>query len=178
MRMFIIASICLAACTSAAGVEPFKNMDTECIFKFDAKPACTYKMDKYAITVSVVTKSIAENEIELTQASISYDGKKQILDISPDVSMMDGATGIVQFDDINFDGMPDLAISTSFGVANQYFDYWVHDREGDEYKFVGNFPKFTINKINKMLEATVKLNATSYEKQIYRWQGIKLIRKK
>jgi hypothetical protein len=174
----MLASICLAACTNAVGVVPLTNADTECLFKFNAKPVCTYQYNKHTISILLVTKPIAENEIELTQVTIDADGKKTTHNLSPETSMIDGDTGIVMFDDINFDGIPDLAVSTSFGVANQYFDYWVRDTSSDEYKSVGNLPKLTINKVNKTLEATVKLNAANYEKQIYSWQGSKLVRKK
>ena len=45
------------------------------------------------------------------------DGKQHLLSLSPDVSMTPGDIGIVSFTDINFDDVPDLAISASFGVG-------------------------------------------------------------
>lgn len=178
MRILMLASLCLAACTNAVGVESLTNVGKECLFKFNAKPVCTYQHDKHKISVSFVVKPIADNEIELTRITIEMDGKKATHNLSPDTSMIDGDTGIVIFDDINFDGVPDLAVSTNFGVANQYFDYWVRDASSGEYKSVGNLSKLTINTVNKTLETTVKLNAANYEKQIYSWQGSKLVRKK
>jgi hypothetical protein len=178
MRILILACICLTACNNAVGVEPLSNAGTECLFKFNAKPVCTYQYDKHTISVLLITKLIAENEMELSQAAVEMDGIKTIQNISPDTSMLDGDIGIVLFDDINFDGTPDLAISTSFGVANQYFDYWVRDNASGKYLSLGSLPKLSLNKTSKTLEATVKLNAANYEKQVYEWLGNNLIRKK
>ena len=178
MRMLILANMCLVICANTVGAEPLNAQKTECVFKFNANPVCIYKTGKYTITVSLVTKPIAENEIELTQITIDVDGKKYTHNLSPDTSMTDSDTGIVIFEDINFDGMPDLAISTSFGVANQYFDYWIYDKQSSAYFAVGNFPKLKLDPLRKTLTASVKINAAAYETQIFSWQGKKLVKSK
>lgn len=92
--------------------------------------------------------------------------------------MNTGDIGIVSFADINFDNVPDIAISTSFGVANQYFDYWTYNPKSGKYTSVGNHPRLNPNPADKTLTANVKLNAAAYQSQKYVWDRDKLIRQK
>jgi hypothetical protein len=150
MRWFVILSIVfVCACAKEAEIQQSSNSpvlatapkkrDTplpaasqstslECSFSGE-KPACAYSANGQVVNVSIVTKKVADNEIELTAAVVSVNGKEQILQLTEDTSMIDGSIGIVTFDDINFDGVPDLGISTSFGTANSYLDYWICDAE-------------------------------------------------
>ena len=178
MRIFMLASIFIAGCSESIGLEPTKNSDTECTFQFNAEPACSYKADRYSVKVSLITKPLVDDEIALTTAKVTFDGHQHALVISPDVSMIKGDIGIISFSDINFDNIPDIAVSTSFGVANQYFYYWIYDPKNKNYQMIGNYPKLSPNSIDKTLSASVKQNAANYETQKFFWDGKKLIQKK
>ena len=178
MRIFILASIFIVGCSESIGLEPVKNSDVECTFQFSSEPVCSYTKDKYSIKVSIITKKLADDEVALTNANVSLDGKQHTLVISPDVSMIKGDIGIISFADINFDGIPDIAVSTSFGVANRYFDYWVYDPKGHAYHSTGNYPKLIANPADKTLSASVKQSAASYQTLKYSWDGDKLVQRK
>jgi hypothetical protein len=70
--------------------------------------------------------------------------------------------------------MPDLAVSTSFGTANQYLDYWIYDPAAKEYASVGNFPRLVPDPATKTLKADVRMNAASHATQVYAVAGNKL----
>lgn len=173
-----IAFIFNTSCTDAAEVQSATGSDIECSFQLGTDPVCSYKTDKDAIQVSLATKKISDTEIALVKAHVTFDGKRQTLVVSPDVTMTAGDIGVVSFADINFDNLPDIAISTSFGIANQYFDYWASDAKLKTYKPIGNYPKLSADRANKILTANVKLNAAAYEVQSYSWEKGKLLRRK
>lgn len=176
MRKIILASFFVVACNQSTGIELVRVPDIECVFHFSVEPICLYKTDKDTIRVTLLTKKLAENEIALTHVQIFLDGKKHTFSISSDVSMVEGDIGIISFADINFDHFPDIAVSTSFSVANQYFDYWVFDPKNGKYHLVGNYPKLSMNSNDKTLKANVKLNAANYQLHKYSWNGNKLTR--
>ena len=167
-----------AAPAGVAGTPAASAADTECVFEFSATPTCSYVEGSLSIQLTLVTRKIADNEIELPEAMVALEGKQHRLSLSADTSMTDGNKGSVLFDDISFDGMPDLAVSTSFGTANQYLDYWIYDPAAKEYVFVGNFPRLVPDPATKTLQADVRMNAASYETQVYAVVGNKLELKK
>ena len=178
MRSFIFASLLITGCSESVGLEPAKNSDIECPFQFSPEPVCSYKTDKYSVKVSLTTKQLANDEIALTHAKVTFNEQQHVLVLSPDVSMVKDDIGIISLADINFDNLPDIAVSTSFGVANQYFDYWVYDPKDKNYRSIGNYPKLSANPTNKSLSANVKQNAATYLTQKFFWDGGKLIQKK
>jgi len=178
MRKLLFASILIAGCSESAGIEPANTSSTECTFQFGAEAVCSYKAGKHVVKASLVTKKLADDEIALIQANVVFDGKHHALSISPDISMIAGDIGIISFADINFDNIPDIAVSTSFGVANQYFDYWAYDPKSGNYNSIGNYPKLSTNPTDKTLTANIKLDAATYQPQKYSWDGGKLIRKR
>ena len=122
--LYILATAALLGCSEMASSA---GSAAECDFGYSNMPSCMFDGYKVAIQRS----RLAVDEIQLKAVLVSYRGKQQRLELSPDTSMLDDDKGVVLFDDINFDGIPDLAISTSFGLANQYMDYWIFDnREG------------------------------------------------
>lgn len=164
---------------NAAGTATVANAaNTECVFEFSAAPACSYVEGPLSIQLSLAATRIADNEIELTQADVALEGKRHQLKLSADTSMTEGNKGSVLFDDISFDGMPDLAVSTSFGTANQYLDYWIYDPVAKEYASVGNFPRLVPDPTTKTLKADVRMNAASHETQVYGVVGNRLELKK
>lgn len=179
MRRLVLASTLafVSGCSESAGLQPHAS-NVNCTFRFNPEPVCSFKADQHAIEVKIITKNLADTEIALIQAKVVTNGKHDIVSISPDVSMNAGDIGIVSFADINFDNIPDIAISTSFGVANQYFDYWTYDPGSKKYTSVGNHPRLNPNPADKTLTANVKLNAATYQSQKYVWDRGKLIRQK
>ena len=47
--------------------------------------------------------------------------------------------------DFNADRISDLAVMTSQGVANAYFDYWVFRPTADSFAFIGNLPFLAVD---------------------------------
>ena len=178
MRLLILASLLIAGCSESMGLGSVKNTDVECTFQFSTEPVCSYTKDRYNIKVSLTTKKSADDEIALTNAKVNLNGKRHTLTVSPDTTMMQGNIGIISFADINFDGIPDIAVSTSFGLANQYFDYWVYDPKTKRYHSVGNYPKLIANPVDKILSVSVKASAASYQTMKYFWDGDKLVQRK
>ncbi|MBI3562935.1 MAG: hypothetical protein HY080_14590 [Gammaproteobacteria bacterium] len=175
MRLVLTIMLFACGCSLAIGSGPDPAADPECLFKFSAEPTCAYKSGTTDIQVSIVTEALKKNKISLKEANVTIDGMPQKLILSPDVRMFARNIGTILFADINFDGMPDLAISTSFGLANEYFDYWVYDAKLQQYQKIGNYPRFKLNPKTKILSTVVKDGAATYIKQKYRWKGTTLV---
>lgn len=174
MKRLLFTAVFTAGCSAFAGTESTNVSDVDCAFQFGAEPVCSYKIGKYFIQVSLTMQRLADDERVLVRASVNSQGRQHTLSMSPDVSMMLGDIGIVSFADINFDDIPDIAISTSFGVANQYFDYWTYDPRSKSYVSIGNYPKLDPNPADQTLTATVKVDAVTYQQHKYSWDGGKL----
>ena len=174
MRLFFfIFMFIFSGCSDATeGKESIKNTETCDIF-FNVTGPCTYKN----ITVDVVVKKVASDEKFLQQLNIVNQDNKYTLNVTKDTSILKGDRGYISFADINFDAIPDIAITTSFGLANLYVDYWVYDTVKKKYSYLGNLPEFKINKKNKTLSTVVKISAAKYKNTTYKWQGFKLVKK-
>jgi len=171
MKLFTtLVAISLFGCSAIA---ESTNQAAECHFDFHTQAPCVQGDYK----VSIHASPLAADEIQLQALQVDYHGKQQLLSISPDTSLLEGDKSIILFEDINFDGSPDIAISTSFGLANQYMDYWVFDKVSDRFIKVGNHARFTLHPADKTLSNTVKVDAASYQKQVFTWQGDKLVKK-
>lgn len=147
---------------------------TGCEFSFNDLTQCNYTLPGYSVEITLVSERQGRDEKLLTAANVSVNNKAQVLTISPDTSFLDGDRGYVMFTDINFDNVPDLAVTTSFGTPNLYLDYWVFDVQQQQYVSVGNYPKFTINQDTKTLSATIKDNAENYQTLQWKWNRNKL----
>lgn len=166
--MFVISG-----CSDATeDKEPILNSETCDIF-FKITGPCVYKN----ITVNVAVKKIASDEKLLQRLNIVNQDNKYTLNITKDTSILKGDRGYISFADINFDAAPDIAITTSFGLANLYIDYWVYDTIKKKYAYLGNFSEFKINNKDKTLSNIVKISAAKYKNTIYTWQGFKLVKK-
>lgn len=168
--LYILSTVALLGCSGIAGSA---SVGTECDFDYSNLSVCA--RDDYKVTIQ--SHRLAVDEIQLQALQINYRGKQQLLDISADTSMLEGDKGVVLFDDINFDGIPDIAISTSFGLANLYMDYWVFDKEKGQFTKLGNYTRFTLHPADKSLSNTVKTDAATYQENTYAWKRGKLVKK-
>lgn len=149
-------------------------MESEtCDLFFSGPDSCSFEN----IKINIEDEKVAFDEKILKTLKIIHHDIKQTLHITKNTSMLDGDRGYISFADINFDNIPDLAITTSFGLANLYLDYWVFDNSKKKYVYLGNFTRFKLNTENKTLSNVVKLNAANYENSTFKWQGLKLIKR-
>lgn len=171
----------VAGCSDAANDSPpatqgakATRAQTEspiCQFDFRTTEVCVY----HHISVNLVKQSIAAAEEAIKTIEVERDGKTHKLTVTADTMLFRGDRGYVSMEDINFDGSPDLAITTSFGAANLYLDYWVYDTNAKQYIPVGNYSRLIPDAQTRTLSTEVKVSAAEYKKMIYRWQGNKLV---
>ncbi len=171
--LIIIFMFVIAGCSDATEDKVSNTKPETCEFTFKSTGPCIYKN----ITVNLDVKKVALDEKLLQRLNVEKQDQKNQLDISKDTSILDGDKGYISFADINFDSIPDISITTSFGLANLYIDYWVYDAAKKKYSYVGNFTKFKINSNNRTLSNVVKISAAKYKNTTYRWEGYKLIKK-
>ncbi len=157
---------------NACAEQPAKSAvksDVECEFSFDNLHACSYKDEQHNLQVAILTEEVADDEKLLTALVVTSGTVKKELSITPETSILDGDIGFISFADINFDSIPDLAITTSFGTPNLYFDYWIYNALKNEYIAVGNHPQFVLNSQTKTLTTTIKNSAADYKSQEWHW---------
>jgi len=142
-----------------------------CELYFAKTGPCNFK----GIKVDIVTKKVNSDEKILSSLLVSNQGNKHLLKITEDTSILKGDKGYISFLDINFDAIPDIAVTTSFGLANVFLDYWVYNTTNSQYVFVGNFARLKLNKNLKTLSNRIKVNAVEYKNNTYIWQGLKLV---
>ncbi len=155
----------LSACADTTEDAPEQALQNECVYHFALDKICN--MGTHSVSINYT--ALSDDERLLTSAEVATPTKRHRLPISDDTSLLDGDTGLIKTEDINFDGHPDLAISTSFGTANLYFDYWVYDPDTGGFISVGNYSQLTIHKENKTLSTTEKSNAVTYKTTTYQW---------
>jgi len=168
MRLSLLVFVLVFSCYTRAAEE----VDV-CELYFDKEDFCTYK----GITVKLLTTRISFDEKILNSLVVINQGNKHSLSITKDTFMLEGDKGYIFFQDINFDGYPDIAITTSFGLVNIFLDYWVYSTKNKQYVFVGNFSKLKLNNELKLLSNRIKINAAEYKNNTYTWQGLKLVMK-
>jgi len=174
MRLLIITfMLVISGCSDATEkTQHIENSET-CEFSFKNMGPCEHK----DIMVNFDIKNVAMDEKLFLRLNVQNQDKKHSLSISKDTSILDGDKGYISFADINFDSIPDISITTSFGLANLYLDYWVYDSVNKKYSYVGNFAAFKINNKNKTLSNVVKSSAVDYINTTYIWNGFKLYKK-
>lgn len=174
MRFYLITFVFAFSACSDATEDKITTVDSEtCDLYFKMSDPCVY----INIKVNVGVEKIASDEKLIQKLDIVNQGNSYTLNISEDTSMLEGDRGYISFADINFDAIPDVAVTTSFGLANLYVDYWVFDPVNKQYDYIGNFSELKINSKDKTLSNVVKINAANYENNLYMWQGIKLVKK-
>jgi len=146
-----------------------------CDIEFNGLKLCSVNKNGHAISAELLMKAIADDEKQLISITIKRDGKTHKLEISPDVTVLAGDIGDIRFNDINFDGIPDTSITTSFGAPNLYLDYWVYIPESKSYQKLGNYSVFELDPKTKTISTMTKINAASYKNVKYKWDGYKLV---
>lgn len=142
----------------------------DCYFNSDLSTPCTFSLFNKPASIQIQGVKQSNEEVLLKTVLIQINETKQELSLSEATIMFTGDTGYMIFDDINFDGFPDLGISTSFGIANHYFDYWVFNVEEKKFNKIGNYPRFTLHPEQKTLSYSVKINAAEYQEKSYQWR--------
>lgn len=145
---------------------------TACLFSFTEFPVC--RSNDYAVRIR--SERVDEKERRLESLRVTIGDRTQILEISPDTTMIEGDRGRVVFEDINFDDIPDLGVTTSFGVANLFLDYWVYEPGRQRFRFVGNYARLTPDRAERTLHSQIRINAVEYERRTYRWNEGRLIK--
>jgi len=166
--------LCFLLFVNACDAQPKQQATapkTECEFSFKELNTCNFKTSTYEVKATIESEIVAEDEKIIKKIITELNDVEQILPVSPDTSLLDGDIGYISFADINFDKVPDLAITTSFGTPNLYLDYWVYDTKQKKYISVGNYPKFTINEQKKILSAKIKSDAATYQNIEWHWNN-------
>lgn len=174
----LVSTLFMVACASSSIDSNISDSNPEpiiCEFYFTHADKCSIKTNHKRLEISINTSLISENEVELTDILVQRDGDIISLPVSPDVSFIRGDRGYILIEDINLDQRPDIAVTTSFGVANLYLDYWVFSDNTEQFRHLGNFPRLEVDREEQTLAATVRVNATTYERKIWRWEGQALV---
>ena len=166
--MFVISG-----CSDAAEDTKLITKPEICELSFKNIGPCVYG----DVKVNLEVEKVATDEKLLQRLNVEKQGEKFSMNISKDTSILDGDKGYISFADINFDSVPDISITTSFGLANLYMDYWVYDSVNKAYSYVGNFSAFKIDRKNKTLSNVAKSSAAEYIYTTYTWNGLKLNKK-
>ncbi|NOX42629.1 MAG: hypothetical protein GXP19_02705 [Gammaproteobacteria bacterium] len=175
MRLFwFLFMLFLTGCSNdVSETEEYPQKSQVCEFGYQTKTSCAYG----DFTVEMHAAQIGSGELLMESLEVSYRETRHTLKIMPDTTFIEGDKGYISFEDINFDGIPDIAVTTSFGLANLYLNYWVFNSQKGKYIRLGNYCKLSINTSNKTLGNEIKINAANYDKNEYYWQGYELIKK-
>lgn len=126
-KITLLSILFLNICNAQAKENYLNETKAECQFSFQSITECPYKTPEYAVVVNIESEKIANDEKSIKKINVSINGSQQTLMVSQDTSILDGDIGYISFADINFDNVPDLALTTSFGTPNLYLDYWIFD---------------------------------------------------
>ena len=76
-------------------------------------------------------------------------------------------------EDVNFDGVNDLALLTSKGAANAYASYWIYRAQADSFAYLGNYPAFSRDTVAHELSTYERggEGGQLYERRRYRFAG-------
>lgn len=177
LAIAILTAGLLGACSSAdtAFSEPSSENQLECKIEPPAALGCERSVHGDTFRYELLTDFVAADEIHLLAVKVRSPLGSKELPVTPDTTMLAGDQGYLSFPDINFDGVADLALMTSFGTPNLYMDYWVYLPQAREYRAVGNYPQLQIDTSSKTLNAIVKENAAKYEKKVWQWENGQLV---
>jgi len=172
MRFVFFVLFCVVSVSSNASEPGTSLTESVCPISITTLGPCAHN----EIKASIFAKNLGTDKKVLQTLNVEYNGKTFPLAISKDTTIRDGDNGFVLFDDINFDGITDIAITTSFGKTNLYLDYWVYNKSDNKFEYVGNYVKFSVDQKNKTLSTIVKDVAAKFDNVSYTWKGLKLVR--
>lgn len=124
--------------------------------------------------VAIITKQLSANNKQLLELRVRDGNKTYMLPVSKNTKIGKGGRGYILFEDINFDKIADIALTTSFSTTDQHLDYWVYNSGTAKYDYIGNYPDFTIDKKYKWLINIVRIGPDKYTTHIYDWRAGKL----
>lgn len=174
MKFTIIFStfFSIASCDAAPQLTNHSAVSpVECAFSFENLNDCKFKTTAHELSIKLNTIKISSDELSINSLTVRFADITVNLSLTPGTTIIGRDVGYISFADINFDSIPDLAITTSFGTANLYLDYWIYNATQKNYTFVGNFPKLNPERNSKTLKATIKIDAAHYEKKIWVWKN-------
>lgn len=167
---------------SVKSIEPSNVIVESCNITFAQKQAdpCVLSSANKSYKVTVNTQVLAEDEWLILSLTVLDKNSSSSLTLkgTNNISAIEGDIITLKLRDINFDGNVDLAMSTSFGVVNQYFDYWINDPVKGGFKYIGNYPDFAVDNEKRTLKATIKENAANYKNKEWQWLDDQLVVKK
>lgn len=173
MKYLILISVLLfTGCTNASDKQVVVQQSTHCEISFNALGPCSFN----GVRVKLISEKIAKDEKGIVRLDVQHQGVSLSVKPADRISMLDGDKGYIDFSDINFDGVADLAITSSFGLANLYLEYWVFDNAARQYVYIGNHAVFEIDSENKALKNQIRVNAATYESSIFNWKGKALVK--
>ena len=170
MRIPLLIFLLITGCSNASELNDNTTKSQRCEITFTSQTPCSYN----GVSVKLHAETLGIDEKSLQSLEVFSNSTNQTLEISPDTSLIEGDKGYISLSDINFDEIPDIAITTSFGVANLYLDYWVFDTDKKQYVFIGNYGELKLDLKNQMLSNVIKINAASYQNNYYVWDGYTL----
>lgn len=153
------------------------SKQSECVIGFENNQPCHLELNSKALEIEVVLQDVFEDEKRLDEIIVLTHHKKYSLKIPTETFLMDGDKGHISINDINFDGAPDIAVTTSFRTANLYLDYWVYDPSSESFHYIGNLPSLEIDTSTQSITSTERLNAVDYKKSQWIWQDNTLVKK-
>jgi len=178
-RFFVtVGCLFLLACSDQSHSETSDTDDTDptiCAFTFEGADPCRVDIDGRPAEIDLDMGPATDDERPLIALTLEVNDTQHRLEMSEGVTVIDGDRGYIQLVDINFDGIKDIAITTSFGVANLYLDYWVYLPEEKTFEYLGNYPQLTPDEDTQTLEARVRQSAEDYDYQKWVWQQGELI---
>lgn len=153
------------------------SKQSECVIGFENNQPCHLELNSKALEIEVVLQDVFEDEKRLDEIIVLTHHKKYSLKIPTETFLMEGDKGHISINDINFDGAPDIAVTTSFRTANLYLDYWVYDPSSESFHYIGNLPSLEIDTSTQSITSTERLNAVDYKKSQWIWQDNTLVKK-
>lgn len=143
-----------------------------CEFSFEQLTECHYQDASYDISAHLKVAVLDADKLQLHLVQVTNNGAAEKLPLTSETYFHPGEHGYIQITDINFDGVPDLAVTTGFFFDNPQLDYWVYQTESHQYRYVGNYARFTADPTNK----TVTTQPPPGEKpQTFVWQDYALV---
>lgn len=146
-----------------------------CRVTFSGLGECHTVIDQTPVTIELDRSAPEYGERTLEQLTVTVGEHVQQLPITEHTVMLESDQGYLAFQDINFDGHRDLALTTSFSTANLYLDYWRYDPEQQRFEPVGNYPQLTPVPGKQQLQSTIRHSAERHENTRWHWQGHRLI---